>query len=157
MKEDAAKVLELLIEHELALKHLYQAYASALAESRELWHTLAGDEQGHADRLAHLRDEPAFDQWISQESHVKPQALRSSIDYVGSQISRAQGGRLSRMQALAVAKDLEDALIDRQLLLPAASGCMEIDRIMGELRSDTERHRQLIADALAEEKGLLPQ
>jgi hypothetical protein len=52
-----------------------------------------------------------MDKWLSQSSRIKPQAIKSSIGYVESQIVRAQKDSLSLVQALSIAKDLENALL----------------------------------------------
>ena len=48
MDQQEPDILELLIEHELALKRLYEAFALDFADRRDLWLSLARDEQGHA-------------------------------------------------------------------------------------------------------------
>ena len=155
MSEDPHHVLDLLVDHELALKQLYLAYAAAFADVGDFWRTLAEEEQGHADKLSGLRTDPAVDQL----AHGRFQA-QASGDRVISRVcprSRRQGcrmGGITLLQALVVAKDMEEALIDRQWLLPSSPECAEIARVLSELKADTERHRRLVADALDTEKRL---
>lgn len=156
MTTDAPDVLELLIDHELSIKRLYEAFVAAFNDLRGFWQTLAGDEQGHADRLEKLRTEPTLNLWLTHEGRLKPPAIKSSIEYVQSQTTRAQGGGLSLLQALAIARDLESALIERQFLAPSEPVCAEIRSTLMELTAETERHRQVVADALETEKRRHP-
>jgi hypothetical protein len=156
MERETPDVLQLLIDHESAIKHLYQAFAASFPDFRDFWLTLAGDEQGHADKLERLRTEPALDEWLRHESQFKPPAIRSSIDYLDGQLARAQGGGLSLLQALAIATDLESALIERQFLIPGGPACAEIRSVLTDLNAETERHREVVANALETEKRLHP-
>ena len=157
MVESAHETLELLIAHEVAINRLYLASAAVFADLSDFWQTLAAEEKGHVTKLAGLRSSPGLDLWLGQErSLVKPQAVRSSIEYVDSQAARVREGGLSLRQALAVAKDLEDALIERMSLLACCSSDADIVAVLFELKGETERHRQVITDALDTEKRLNP-
>jgi hypothetical protein len=146
------EVLELMIEHELALRRLYEVFAALFAERRDLWHVLAREEEGHAGRLGKLRSEPTLDGWLSRYTGLKTQAIRSSIGYIESQKLRAEEGRLSLVQALSVAEDLENALIENQFARVDNSVSVEIGSVLMGIAVETERHRQVLRGALAEEK-----
>lgn len=154
MREEQPDVLEMLIKHELALKQLYEVFAAAFMNRQDFWQTLAADEQGHAHRLGKLRSEPTIDNWLLHDSGLKLQAITSSIGYVESQIVRAREGRLSLLQALSIAKDLEDALIEKQFSRLGDSVCVEIRSILMDLAAETEGHRKALAEALDTEKQL---
>ncbi|MFH1833591.1 MAG: hypothetical protein ABH877_01085 [bacterium] len=51
MKVAGIDILEALIEHELAVKRLYETFAADFTDRQEFWQTLAGAEQRHADKL----------------------------------------------------------------------------------------------------------
>jgi len=152
MPTDSADILHLLVEHELALKHLYQACEAVFGRQEELWRSLAAEEQVHADLLRGLSADPDLDRWLGRADRLRAQAITSSLEYVAAQTSRVQQGGLTQLQALAVSKDLEDAFLDRQLLLPPAGGFEGIGAVLEVLRADTERHRLTVAEALETEK-----
>jgi hypothetical protein len=137
-----------LIQHERALARLYLRCAAAFGERRDLWLALAADEHAHSNKLEGLRTDPDLDKWISSMDRLRSPAIRSSIGYVEAQASRAAEGGLTLVQALAVAKDLEDALIDRQLLLPVPSDPGAIGAVLAELHAETEGHRRRLLEAL---------
>ena len=98
---DGPDILELLIEHELALKRLYEALASAFAGRKDFWRSLAEEEQKHADQLGGLRSDAGVGAWLLSDSGINPQSIKSSIAYVDSQVARAKGGGLDLTHALS--------------------------------------------------------
>jgi rubrerythrin len=152
MNERGSDFLEMLIRHEAAVGQLYEAFAALFTDRRDFWQALAADERGHADRLGELGSEPAISNWLLHDSGLRPQAIKSSIGYVESQIVRAQEGRLSLMQALAIAKDLEHALIEEQFSRLSDSVHVGASPILMELAAETEGHRSVLADALDAER-----
>ncbi len=152
MPADASNILDLLIQHERAIARLYLRFAAVFSERQEFWRTLAAEEHRHAKQLETLLTEPDRERWLSRVDRVKPQAIMSSIDYADMQASRAAGGGLTSLQALVVAKDLEDALIERQFIGPIPSERGAIGVVLEELRAETEEHRRVVAEALEAEK-----
>lgn len=145
---DGPNILELLIEHELALKRLYEALASAFVGREDFWQTLADEEQRHADQLAGLRSDAGVGDWLLSDSGINPQSIRSSIAYVDSQVARAKGGGLDLTHALSIAVDLEDALIEEQLSRISVSGCSTLGAVLEDIVAETEKHREIIKMAL---------
>lgn len=152
MSADASNLLDLLIQHERAIARLYLRFAAVFGEWQEFWQTLAAEEHSHAKKLETLRIEPDLKRWLSRVDRLKPQAVMSSIGYVEAQASRAATGGLASLQALAVANDLEDALIDRQFILPIPTDCGAIGLVLEELRAETEEHRRVLREAFEAEK-----
>ncbi len=152
MTGDEPSVLELLIEHELAVKRLYEAFAVLFADRRDFWQSLARDEQGHADRLERLRPQSTEVGRFWLDSGLRPQAVKSSIAYVESQKARAQEGRLRLLQALSIAKDLENALIEDEFSKLSGPVNVEIGSVLEDLAAETDRHRRTLAEALEAER-----
>ncbi len=152
MKEDEPDVLEMLIRHELAIKHLYEVFAAMFKNRQEFWQSLAGDEQRHANRLGALRSESTLDKWLLHNSRFKPNAIKSSIGYVERQVVRAQEGKFSLLQALSIARDLESALLEKQFSNLSNSTSERIRSIFMDLAAETERHRKAVVEAIDTEK-----
>lgn len=152
MREDSPDVLEMLIRHELAIKQLYEIFATLFTKRQDFWQSLAKDEQRHADLLGTLRSEPTLDTWLLHDSRLRPQAITSSIKYVESQIVRAEVGNLSVLQALAIARDLENALIEKQFSKLSESVSKEVRAILEDIATETERHRKSVGVAMNTEK-----
>lgn len=153
MAENDIGIIELLIRHELAIKALYELFASLFPERRNLWEDLAKDEQRHADWLGVLRAGKGLDAWLSENIQLKPQAVKASIKYVESQAQRAQGKQLNMIQALAIARDLESALIEKQFSRIGVSVPEEARSVLMNLAAETERHRKIVTEFLNSERG----
>lgn len=145
-------VLMLLAEHELSIKRLYEAFADAFAERRDFWQDLAREEQGHADYLGTLASVPEADGRLQLGGALKHQAIKSSIAYVEGQIARARNGALTPVQALAIAKDLEHALIEDVFFRVPPSAPADVRLVLTRLAEDTRRHRDSLAGALEAER-----
>jgi rubrerythrin len=152
MKGDEPDILEMIISHELAIKQLYEGFASMLTSRKDFWQHLAEDEQRHADTLAILRSEPSVNTLLLHESQIKPQAIALSIGYVESLIERVQKGNINELQALSIAKDLESALLEKQFSKLSDLASKEMRAILVNLAAETERHRSAIVEALDAEK-----
>ena len=145
-------VLEMLVRHELSLKRLYELFAARFPPQQDLWAGLAGDEQRHADALGTLRSAPAAVAWLTRDSGLKPQAIKSSIGYVESQTAKAQGSALTLLQALAIARDLESALIEKQFSKLSGSAPPEARAVVTVLATETAGHHKRIVDAIRAER-----
>ena len=152
MKEDTPDILDLLIKHELTIKRLYVLFAAVFTGHRELWERLVADEQRHADSLAALRSDPTAVRWLTEQTRVRPAAIRSSIQYVETQAARAHQGGLSQLQALAIAKDLEGALLEKELSRLSAAAPGETGATLAGLVGETERHRAAVSRAMEAER-----
>lgn len=152
MKEDEPSVLELLIRHELALKRLYEIFAAQFMSHQDFWQDIARDEQRHADRLATLRTESASCAELLRNSRFKPPAIKSAIGYIESQIVKTHKGNLTLLEALSIANDLENALLEKQFSKLSETGSQEIKSILSDITAETEKHRKLIVEAFNTEK-----
>ena len=154
MKEDSPDLLEMLRRHEMAIMGLYESFAAKFSKYHDLWQGLMKDEQRHALWIEKLRSYPAIGSWLIQNVKVKPQAIKSSIEYVESQARTAREGDMKLMQALAIARDLENALIEKQFSRLNNSSSKEINSIMTALAAETGKHRDKLAEAIDLEKRL---
>ncbi len=149
MIEPMPDVLQLLVQHEVAIKQLYEAFAATFAHRREFWQGLAADEQRHADSLGTLRLAAATKQLLER---IRPQAIKSSIAYVESQAIKARARLLTLLQALALARDFETALLEKQFAVLIGAASKEVGAVITGLVAETEQHRKAILEAIAGER-----
>lgn len=147
MTNNTQKIVQLLAEHELALKELYEAYAKVLPAQKDLWLRLAQDEQRHANWLdsllaTKLAHDSAPCVW------PRPTAIETSLKYVRAQILRARQAQVTLLVALAVARDLESALLEKEFFKVAQGACPEVRAVLDRLTAATEVHWQVVAEAL---------
>lgn len=108
------EMFRLLLEHEEKLGELYATFADKFPESRSTWSELATDERTHAGWIRDLWRK--FDNGEVKLSGEKfnPQALRSSIEYIDKVKREAASARFMLTNAVSIALDLENAMIDRK-------------------------------------------
>lgn len=152
MEENAQDVLTLLIKHELAIKNLYEAFAPLFTDHRDFWKRLASDEQRHADSLQKIQAAPDAARWFAAESHLKPQAVTLSISYVENQTAKALKKTFAILEALSIARDLENALLEKQFLKISDSAPLEIKITMLKLAEETEIHLRSVTETLRSAK-----
>lgn len=152
MDDVKSDFLEALISHEATVGRLYEAFSELFPSRSEFWRRLATEERGHADRLRQLASEPTVEEWLLRQSGLRLQAVRSSIVYVETQIERAHAGGLGLLQALVIARDLEEALIEEQFARMSRSSHVTASPVLAELAAETEAHRATLAAALEAER-----
>ena len=140
--------IPLLIRHELAIKQLYELFATVFPEHRDFWVQLMEEEQKHADCLQGLSSKESLKTWCLNDSKFKHLAIHGSIEYLERQIERAKKANIALLEALSIASDLEEALIEKQMISLNISGPDEIRNVMKGLVADTQRHRKMIAEKL---------
>lgn len=146
-------ILELLIKHELAIKELYETFATIFKNHTSFWQELANDEQKHADRLLEFRSNPTTNNWLRSASKFKAEAINTSIGYIENQISQAKKGNFNILQALSIAKDIESALLERIFHKLKDSALKEIESVLIILAEETEKHlRKVIQMHMSEKK-----
>lgn len=153
MSEAELDVLGLLIRHELTIKHLYEIFSTMFTERKALWENLATAEQRHADWLISLQPDSSVSKWLMRESTLKPKAIKSSIEYVESQITRANEGSMSLLQALSISIDIEKALLERQYSkLKDSSIGGNGGAVMTNICNETEEHQKTLVELINSEK-----
>jgi len=154
MNEVEPDLVEMLKNHELAVKRLYEAFSAVFPGQQDLWKGLIKDEEKHALWIEKLSSYPSIDSWIRHNVQVKLQAIKSSIGYIESMIIKARAGDLKPVQALSIARDIENALIEKQFSKLNNSSSEKINSIMASLSAETEKHRNKIIAAIDAEKRL---
>ncbi len=152
MRKDEPELLEMLVRHESVVKELYEIFSTMFKDSQSLWKSLAADEQKHVEWLETLRSESTIG-GLLQGSQLKPQAITMSIRYVESQLARAREGKLSLLQAFSIARDLENAAVERVFSKLAGSAPEKIRSVLIDLSAETEKHRRTIIEALEQHGG----
>ncbi len=153
MQGQASHIVELLIHHELALKRLYARFSTMFPTQRDFWQSLAADEQSHAAWLEALGSDGITGAWGESHNQLKPQAIRTSIGYVESQITRAEAGAFPLCKALSIARDVERALLERQFSKLGKAAPTAMREVLLKLAEETEGHLRKVEEMLLVESG----
>jgi rubrerythrin len=140
--------IDMLIRHETAIKQLYELFADVFPEHRAFWQGMVEEEQKHSDSLQGISSKESLKKWFMNDSQFQQLALSGSIEYIERQIERVKKANIGLMEALSIASDLEESLIEKQFIRLNISGPEEIKKVMKGLVADTQRHRKMIAEKL---------
>ncbi len=148
------ETIEMLANHELALGRLYETFARKFDSARDFWLRLAAEEQRHAEWLRTLLTGTARTAWLSHVRLPNRSAVALSLGYLEKQISRAQEGNISLMEALAIARDVENALLEKRFFSAGDEASPEVRSVLRNLAAGAEKHRKAVDEALDAEKRL---
>jgi hypothetical protein len=149
-------IVKMLSDHELALKELYQTYAAKLPSLKDFWLSLAEDEQRHSDWLQSLISHTGTDDSQDLGCWPRSAAVESSLKYIRAQTVRAKQGEITLLVALAIAKDLESALLEKEFFRVADNTSPEVRAVLDRLVAGTERHGRAVTKALDAAKCAAP-
>jgi len=137
-----------LAENEEAVGALYEQFAAAFPDDRELWAGLASEEAQHAQWIREAVSAMAPDARREPVPVIRLQAIVSMTAFVLKLGERCRRGEITRVNALALARDLENSVHEGKLLdvLSAAPAtAVSVDK---RLAAATAEHRARISATL---------
>ncbi|MFH1680369.1 MAG: hypothetical protein ABIH26_06965 [Candidatus Eisenbacteria bacterium] len=152
-KSSPAETVEMLEEHAEALGRLYRLFSMWFPELRTFWSRLAVEENVHARwlrRLARLADEEA--EGLPQD-RFRQEAIEAALRSVNGQLERMETTNPTSIEALSLAKSLEDLLLDNGLLEVLRGDPPEMARILTRLSEETKHHRARIHTEWSRERN----
>jgi len=140
LEEKQIKIIGLLAEHEKEISLLYKEYARKFPEQKDFWSKIAGEELEHASWIFKLRSKIKEGSLYFKEGKFKVEAIKTSLEYVKSQITEVQSTSISAKHALSVARDLESGLIEKKFFEVFEPDCREIKQVLLDLAVATREH-----------------
>lgn len=153
---DQVETIGLIAAHESAIAELYRAYGKRFPEHKELFEGLAEEEVGHARQVARFADEVRAGSLHVDAGRFSAESILASLDHIRGRMEEEKEGELSFADALAVAIDLEDALIERRYFEIFEDDTPELKELLRSLEAETEEHRQRLGKARERERGATP-
>jgi rubrerythrin len=152
-EREQMEILGMMSAHESALADLYRAYARGIPSHAEFFEGLVGDEVKHARMIAGFVDQVKAGTVEVNPGRFSSASVLSSLDFVRQQVVEAERGQIAAREALSMAKDLEDALIERRYFEVFGEDGPELTRLLTTLQEETEAHRRRVGEALEGERG----
>lgn len=138
----AHNVLDELAEIESRLADYYEKCAEAFITDREIWMGLQIDEQSHAELVVELKSIMIHQPEAFELGRVGLPALKTYKKGIEEQIVRLDRREILRKNALFIARDFENTLIEKAFYTALHCGLPEYLELVGRIDSETERHRQ---------------
>ncbi len=148
LPQDKLEIIHMLIDHEEAICRLYRRYSFNFPAHAEFWSALAREEAGHAAYLQALKREVLAGAELMDDGRFTTQAITSSLRLLREEAEKARTQNVSPGEALAVAYDVESALIDGRFFSSFRSDEAGANRILRNLQDCTLEHASRIREAM---------
>jgi rubrerythrin len=143
---DKKSLLDLFEENELNVSRLYQIYAEKFSEHARFWQILAQEEIGHAEQLAVLRTKAEL-QFI--ENNFARGIVAYVLDFVKTEIAKAESGDVSYFDAVNVAMRIEQSILEKKYFDFFQSSDKLLNEVFGVLNNETGRHLKMLQEKFA--------
>ena len=152
LKESQIKVIEMLARNEEAVSKLYKAYAEKFPAHKGFWSRLAEEEIGHAGWIRKLHSKVKEGSVYFNEGRFKIEAIQTSLDYLNDWLVKARKEEISLINALSLAWDIENALMERKYFEIFEGDSVELKHVLTDLADSTKNHRDRVKRALDENR-----
>lgn len=150
-RENQDKVFESLAKNEVAVSHLYRAYAEKFPRYRDFWLDLANEEIEHSRWINKLfsqtEDSVHFDA-DRFDKHV----YQVTLKHMEEKIDQAKNEKISFKDALSIALEIETGMLERGYFEVFEGVSTELKEILHNLAVETEEHTNRIRDRLAKKR-----
>jgi rubrerythrin len=153
---DQVRTIGIMAAHESAIGDLYRAYARRFPERSEFFEGLAEDEVRHARLIAGFADDVKAGKVEINAGRFPWGSVLASIDAVRSLVAEANREKMTLVDALATARDLEHELIEKCYFEIAEGDAPELKVLLESLAEETELHRRTVEEEWAKERGGRP-
>jgi len=143
------QIIEALAHNnEEAISQLYQAYARRFMQERDLWLNLAKDKLDHYRQITSLKQKAQEGEVRFQEGRFNEQAVHFVSEYIQKVLKEADSQEVSLVNALSIAYDLENTLIEKQFFAIFSNDSEYTREVFQTLAEGTLKHRQKVQEAL---------
>ncbi len=152
MKEsEIILLLDTLAAHEKALSKLYRKFSEHFHRTRDLWTDLSKDEEVHRKWIQKMKSLYEQGKLVVNPDRITMMSVKTSIEYIEEQIQKVDSGRITEANALAIASNLERAMIDERYFRMLSSADARFAEINEKLEKATEGHKTRLKNALQQE------
>jgi rubrerythrin len=145
LDEQVHELINLLINHEEKLRELYLAYGERFSDHREAWEEIAQDEQNHAKWIRALANKFEDKEFGLSERKLNPIGVKTSIEYLETEIARARDGNVSMLNAVSIGLQLENAIIEKGFFEIFDLDSGKFKKIRDALERETQEHKDRLA------------
>jgi rubrerythrin len=150
VESHGVSIILMLTRHEEVIGSLYNACSLRFPDTAKFWQTLVLEEKAHADVLRTLEKQLATQKVVLNHRKFNVTGIQTAINHVEKQKQNVEKGSVNLLQALAMALDIERAIIDRDFFEVFESDSFMMKREFNELRKHTSEHIGRITAKLEE-------
>ncbi len=146
------EVLGLMAAHESAVCDLYRALAASFPEQAELFLGLAEEEVEHARKIGGFAEQVRAGAIQVDPQRFPPAQVLESLDRLRERARQLERGDVSLADALALAVDMENEILERSYFEVVESDGPELAELLRTLDAETRTHREKLGAAWEEER-----
>jgi rubrerythrin len=139
------EVIELLAKHEEALAGLYETYAELFPDC-STWSYLYGEEIKHSEWVRSILNNVYEGSISFTDYHFSEKTLIISIKNLQKLKVEAHDDKFDLEKALDIAFNLERSIIEDHYLDYFQSKLPGIQKVLDDLKEDTQSHRELLKE-----------
>ncbi len=149
-RADQLQLLGLMGAHESAMADLYRKFAKRFPEQRELFDLLVSEEIEHARLVTGFINQVKTTDVCVDLDRFSSYDILSSLDQLRREMQQAD--EVSLFQALSIAVNLEELLVEKQFFQVLNGDSEELSCLLEKLAADTAAHRDRLRQAWLEER-----
>ena len=138
------RVVELLIEYELAASDLYRECAGRFKEHSDFWSELADEEITHADNIRRLTDAAMAEEAELNENAFAVRPIEISIEYAKEITDRVGEGKIDLLKVLSLSYDIENSLIESEYHRIFTGKNEIVNDFIRRIHIESEDHRERV-------------
>ena len=145
-------VLDMLVANEQSIGQLYHEYSDVFPEFSDFWEKLAKEEYNHASWLNEVSPKVVEGSLHIDERRFTKEAGESYRKYLEGEFEKARQKGISLLQALSVALNIEESLIESKYFEVLEADSTELRRIFSDLESATRDHMRRVRKVWSENR-----
>jgi len=134
------QIIGQLASCEIAIGKLYGRYGEKFPNMREFWLSLADQEKAHASLLLGLQAALPQTQLLFNLDRFTTFRIAATLRYIEGRMSCAESRNVPLPEALSVAVNLENTLIEAHFYDIVKCDAPEFKYVASRLAADTQRH-----------------
>jgi hypothetical protein len=148
MTDTFDQLIAKIMANETAISRLYRQFADTFPEDSDFWKTLSQEELMHASWIEKLLDVAREGEIGSVPTTIHAIAVENSIKYIDSLAEKCRRGEIKRVNAYALAHDIEKSLLEKKFLSVFAFGSGTFKSLSDKLVDETKRHIEKIGETV---------
>ena len=149
-KENEINLITKLAKNEQTISQLYQAYAEKFPDYQKFWANLSSEEIEHSNWISDLNSKVNQGLISFSEERFKIEAIETFLKYLQQRLADIKEEKISLINALSIALDIENSLIERKFFEVFESDSEGLKYTLLSLAAATEFHRTKIKKILDE-------
>ncbi|MBE0664739.1 MAG: hypothetical protein IH584_02885 [Candidatus Aminicenantes bacterium] len=133
--------IELIAEYEMAVMELYWVYSETFPEHRTFWIDMADDERKNTEWIRSTIEQIKCDKIDYNRDRFNIEAIRTSMNFIKTQIKEALEHKVSIITALANAAGIEDSMAKKKFYEIIKDDNPEAKALYQKFLAENQRHR----------------